>query len=407
MDGPYIMERRGSPRAPQSRTGEPQEIVMLTRRLFSMIVAFATVLGLAGPARAQEVVDGSTGPGSVYRLIRPTNWNGILLLYAHGYVSKDLPVAIPPDALLVASLVVPRGFAVAISSFSENGWVVDDGTQRTHQLLGLFTSKFGNPARVYVAGASMGGLIAIRLAETWPGQFAGLLPACAVAGGLTRQYDYVLNVRVLFDLFYPGVLPGTAIDVPAGLDAVQDIITPAIAAMTVNPAGAAAIAAIAQTPVPFASGAELLQSIATALVGAASYPEIVGLTHGQAYFDNTATQYTGALSAAALAFINGNVQRFPGSPAGQKSLEHSYTPTGDLQIPALTLSTFRDPVIPGFHRSVYGQAVAATGNADLLVQRSVAGTASGYGHCTFTPQELTQAFLDLVLWGEFGVKPTP
>ena len=253
----------------------------------------------------------------------------------------------------------------------------------------------------------MGGLIAIRLVETWPDQFAGVLPACAVAGGLTRQYDYLLNVRVLFDLFYPGILPQTAIDVPSDLDPVQDIINPAITAMTGNPTGAAAIASITQTPVPFASGAELLQSIATALVTAASYPEILALTHGRAYFDNTATQYSGALPAPTLAFINANVQRFSGSPAGQNSLEFSYTPTGDLRVPALTLSTFRDPLAPGFHRTIYGQTVAAMGNADLLVQRSVAGSTGGYGHCTFTPGELTQAFLDLVVWGEFGLKPTP
>ena len=47
------------------------------------------------------------------------------------------------------------------------------------------------------------------------------------------------------------------------------------------------------------------------------------------------------------------------------------------------------------------------GAADLLVQRSVPGITGGYGHCTFTPAELSQAFFDLVLWGEFGVKPTP
>src|SRR5262245_36130488 len=89
------------------------------------------------------------------------------------------------------------------------------------------------------------------------------------------------------------------------------------------------------------------------------------------------------------------------------SIERSYTPTGDLRIPALTLSTFRDPVVPGFHRTIYGQEVAANGDADSLVQRSVPGYAGGYGHCTFTPQELTQAFLDLVIWGEYGIKPTP
>ena len=380
---------------------------MLKRRMFSMLLALSTVLWLAGPALADDVVNGSTGPGSVYRLVRPSSWNGILVLYAHGYASKDVPVGITPDDQLVISLLAPQGFAVAVSSFSENGWVIKDGTQRTHQLVGLFTSKFGKPSRVYAAGASMGGLIAIRLIETWPDEFAGVLPACAVAGGLGRQYDYVLNVRVLFDLFYPGVLPGTAVNVPPGINVIQDIVNPAVAAMTADPAGAFAIASIAQTPVPFASGPELLESIATALGGAAGYPEILGLTHGHAYFDNTATQYTGALPAPTLAIINANVQRFAGTPAGRNSIEHNYTPTGDLRIPALTLSTFRDPVIPGFHRTIYGQEVAAMGDAGRLVQRSVAGYANGYGHCTFTPQELTKAFFDLILWGEYGVKPAP
>jgi hypothetical protein len=383
---------------------------MLKRRIFPMLLALATILTLSGPALADDVVNGSTGPGSVYRLVRPSNWNGILVLYAHGFVSKDVPVGITPDDELVISLLAPRGFAVAVSSFDENGWVVKDGTQRTHQLLELFTLKFGSPARVYVGGASMGGLIAIQMIETWPSEFAGVLPACAVASGSTRHYDYYLNVRVLFDLFYPGVLPGTAVDVPDGIDVIQDIVNPAIAAMTANPlaaAGAATIARITQTPVPFAGPAELVQSIATALGGAAGYPEIVALNHGHSYFDNTATQYTGALPAATLAFINANVQRFPGKPDAQNSMEHNYTPTGDLRIPALTLSTPRDPVAPGFHRTIYGQTVAAMGNGDRLVQREVPGTAGGYGHCTFTPQELTQAFFALILWGELGVKPLP
>jgi pimeloyl-ACP methyl ester carboxylesterase len=329
------------------------------------------------------------------------------VLYAHGYVSKGVAVGITPDDELVISLLAPRGFAVAVSSFDENGWVIKDATQRTHQLLGLFTSKFGSPARVYVGGASMGGLIAIRMIETWPSEFAGVLPACAAAGGSTRQYDYFSNVRVLFDLFYPGVLPGTAVDVPPGIDVLQDIVNPATAAMIAAPAGAVAIASIAQTPVPFASPAELIQSVVTALGGAASYPEILALTQGHSYFDNTATQYTGALPAATLAFINANVQRFLGDRDAQNTMEHNYTPTGDLRIPALTLSTFRDPVVPGFHRTIYGQIVAAMGNSDRLVQRMVPGVAGGYGHCTFTPQELTQAFFDLILWGEFGVKPMP
>jgi pimeloyl-ACP methyl ester carboxylesterase len=382
-----------------------KEIVMVKQRAFAVVLGLVAVLGMAYPALADDVVDGSIGPGAFYRLVRPTIWNGTLVVYAHGYVSPDQPVAIPPDAEQVIALLSSRGFAVAVSSFSENGYVVKDGTQRTHQLLGIFASRFGNPSRVYVAGGSMGGLIAIRLAETYPGQFSGVLPACAVAGGLRLQQDYLANVRVLFDLFYPGVLPGTVVDVPDGLDVTSEIVLPAIAAMTANPAGAAAIASITQTPVPYANGPELLQSIATALAGGAGYPDILRLTHGQPVFDNMTTQYTGALPPATLQLINATVQRYSASPAGLNYVEHNYTPTGELRIPALTLSTFRDPVAPGFHRSAYGAAVAAAGNSNWLVQREVPGTGNGYGHCTFTPVELTTAFFDLVLWAEYGVKP--
>jgi hypothetical protein len=56
---------------------------------------------------------------------------------------------------------------------------------------------------------------------------------------------------------------------------------------------------------------------------------------------------------------------------------------------------------------LYGAAVAAAGNSEWLVHRSVLGTGNGYGHCTFTPLELATAFFDLTLWVEFGVKPVP
>lgn len=108
-----------------------------------------------------------------------------------------------------------------------------------------------------------------------------------------------------------------------------------------------------------------------------------------------------------LQSINASVQRFSASPAGLNYVDQNYTPTGDLEIPALTISTFRDPLAPGFHRDLYGAAVVAAGNSDLLVQHTVPGTANGYGHCTFTSQELVTAFSQLVQWVEFGIKPAP
>jgi pimeloyl-ACP methyl ester carboxylesterase len=357
-----------------------------------------------------DIIDGQFGPGALYRLVRPANWNGKLFLYAHGFVSKSAPVALPAEADLIVGLLAPQGFAVAFSSFSENGWVVKDGVQRTHQLLGIFTLKFGQPTRVYVGGASMGGLIAIKLVEQYPGAFAGALTVCPVAGGTKRQYDYFANTRALFDFFYPGTLPGSAGDVPPGTDVTNAVVLPAIAAMQINPGSAFAIASIDQTPAPFSNGAELLESIATALGGnAGSYSDLVpDQLHGKPYFDNRSLQYTGAaLPATLLGDINANVGRFAAAPSALNYMAQYYQPSGNLQIPMVMLSTHRDPVAPAFHQAAYLNLVTAAGHSDLLVQRSVSGTGNGYGHCTFTPTELGTAFGDLVVWVEYGFKPAP
>jgi hypothetical protein len=112
----------------------------------AVLVACAALF-ITPRAEADVVLDGQTGPGALYRLVRPDNWNGRLFLYAHGYVSTDEPVALPVEAAQLAALLASQGFAVAYSSFSENGWAVKDGAQRTWQLMQLFTSKFGRPQK--------------------------------------------------------------------------------------------------------------------------------------------------------------------------------------------------------------------------------------------------------------------
>lgn len=357
-------------------------------------------------AFTNEVVDGQFGPGALYRMVRPSNWNGRLVLYAHGFTDRSVPVALPAEADLLINLLTPQGFAIAFTSFSENGWVVKDGAQRTHQLLGIFTSRFGRPARVYIGGLSMGGLITIKLAEQYPGEFAGALPACAVAGGTRRQYDYVSNVRALFDEFYPGTLPGNAGSVPQGIDTNTQIIGPAIAAMSSNPTGALEIASINQTPVPFASGPELFESIVTALAGnAGAYSDLVPEElHGKPFFDNRNVQYTsGVLPPVVLAGVNAGVGRFAAAPSALNYMDNYYKPSGNLEIPMVMLATSRDPAAPGFNQASYTNLVAASGHSSLLFQRTI----NRYGHCVFTPQEIGAAFNDLVIWAEYGVAPTP
>src|SRR6266705_1728484 len=157
----------------------------------------------------------------------------------------------------------------------------------------------------------MGGLIAVELAESYPTQYAGVLSECGVLGGSFERFRYMFDVRLLFDFFYPGVLPGSVLAVPEGLDLLNSIRLPARGAMVANPAGAHSIAAILQTPVPFSSEAELLAAIEDQLFRhAREVNDIIARGHGEPPVGNRNTEYTGALEPSLLQAINAEVLRF-------------------------------------------------------------------------------------------------
>jgi hypothetical protein len=200
------------------------------------------------------------------------------------------------------------------------------------------------------------------------------------------------------------VLPGDAGYLPPGTDVTLGIVQPAIAAMTANPSGALSIAVIDQAPVPFADPNELVQSIVTALVAHAGDLTDAVLTKGRRYFENRNTTYSSAaLPPALLQAINAGVGRFAAAKGALEAFDLNYTPSGNLPVPMLMLSNARDPIVPGFQRAAYLAAVTAKGRSNLLVQREV----PRYGHCDFSPAEIGAAFTDLVLWTQFGIKPTP
>ena len=84
----------------------------------------------------EKTVTGITGEGAQYSVFVPANWNGDVVYYAHGIKDVAEPIALPVTTGFPEfrdSLGV-MGYAVATSSFSENGWAVQDGMQKTHQL---------------------------------------------------------------------------------------------------------------------------------------------------------------------------------------------------------------------------------------------------------------------------------
>jgi pimeloyl-ACP methyl ester carboxylesterase len=346
-------------------------------------------------------VTGQLG-GSLFALYRPENWNGDLVLLAHGLVVPGSPIALPSADYTepVRDSLLARHFGVAYSSFSENGYAVKDGAERTEQLALIYTIKLGRPHRIFLMGVSLGGQIAQMLAERHPRLYSGVLSLSGVLGGTRRELDYVGTVRVLFDYFYPGVLKGDLLHLPPDLNVDRDVIGPAVAAMSAHFEGAFALSQLA--PVPFANGQELVESIVQALVlHAVELNDILARTDGQSFFDNANVVYNGPLPPPLLDDLNAHVARYHMGPAAAAFMRRYYEPTGRLTIPMLTLHTSRDPVVPLFHEDVYRELVEAAGNEAWLQQR----VDDRYGHVGFPPEETMAAFADLVRWADTNVKP--
>ena len=109
--------------------------------------------------------------GAGYRIEVPANWNGELVLYAHGFRGTGLELTITNPS--IRQLLVTRGYAWAASSFSTNGYDVKQGVKDTHGLGQLFNGLVGTPARTYITGHSMGGHITGSPSSSTPPPMSG------------------------------------------------------------------------------------------------------------------------------------------------------------------------------------------------------------------------------------------
>jgi hypothetical protein len=404
-----------------------KKFAILLAVLAVLVVTAGAALAHHAPSARREVV-GTDETGAQYALFLPYNWNGDLAVYVHGFIDPAAPIALPdaapadvaPWVVELRERLLQAGYGVAYSSFSENGWAVDDASQRTRELRPLFSYYFNTPGRTYVIGRSLGALTTLRLVEKYAVESSsvsllglvslgtsservidGGLALCGPVGGGRKQTDYVAHTRVLFDFFYPGVIPGDVLHVPSmPYSNDSPLVQAIVGSILMNPQAAAALASVDQVELPWTTFPELINSVVRVLgYNILGTNDLLARTGGASPFENRSTTYTGLGTFDTT--LNAGVGRFAGTTQGVNYLKSFYQPKGTLGAPVLTLHTTLDPDVPFSHEASLASIVANAGSSKKLAQQHYVR----YGHCNFTPAETAAAFLRLVNWVKRGVKP--
>ncbi len=349
--------------------------------------------------RTDSGVNG-TAPYVVVMPEPATCFNGDVILFAHGYVAPGSPAGtwqsqlFLPDGTSLAALVNSLGFGFAASGFSKDGLAITEGIHDTKALTSVFAG-LGYPVHKYfLTGASEGGAITALSLEKDP-TYSGGVAVCGPIGSFQKQLNYIGDVRVLFDYFFPGVLttgtPGeSAINIPPALMAGwTSTYEPAvIQALRAHPLATLQLLSTAQIPI----GLDF-NNAADAITGALWY-NVFGTndaktTLGGNPYDNIGRVYHGSLNNRRL---NALVARFAEDPDAAASLP-AYETTGNLHTPLITLHTTADPIVLFSQESLYKAKVAAQGASRQLLQIP----ALAYGHCNVNATQAGAALLLMVL----------
>ncbi len=342
--------------------------------------------------------------GAGYRIEVPDNWNGELVLYAHGFRGTGLELTVSNPR--IRPYLIANGYAWAASSYSKNGYDVKEGVKDTHALGQRFNGLVGHPRRTWITGHSMGGHITGVAIEQYPNAYAGALPMCGVMGD-NELFDYFLDFNLVAQ-----ALAGVPAEFPFPAD-YQTAVVPGVKA-ALGPAYPAALNSqgvklrgVTQN----ISGGER-PAFDTSFFVWGDFLFTVGVSGGDLGVapgnvqDNAETVYQIdsdlALSPDEIK-LNADVLRVAQDPQGRHPNGIANIPpiSGRLPIPVLSLHTIGDLFVPFSMEQIYARRAAAEGASDLLVVRAI----RDHGHCGFAVPEEAAAFADLVNWVDSGVRP--
>jgi pimeloyl-ACP methyl ester carboxylesterase len=340
--------------------------------------------------------------GGLYRIEIPEQWNGDLVLFAHGFVSN---AGANGSNLRVGNHrfrehVVSRGFAWAASSYRCNGYVPGQGLVDTMALSGLFTKANDGraPRRTYLTGESMGGHVTLLGLQEFPTEFAGGLAMCPAGPEL---FDYFTAMSAAAEVitgqqYHADTMQQDVARMAEILGKPPDYTEKGrqLASVEIEMSGG---------PRPFAVEGLASRFLANA---ATSQAALVGSTSPtNRAVDTVHMKYAiGEGHGITADALNKGARRKAGDPEvrGANGPYEEIVPfDGRIERPLLTMHGTGDLFVPVFLEQTLKRAVKSAGKSDLLVQRLYRIGA----HCQFSQPEMAKAFDDLVAWVTTGAKP--
>lgn len=355
---------------------------------------------------------GQDDNGAWYTFAVPDDWNGDLVVHAHGGPGLD-PGSDPErstEDLDRWSVMVREGYAWVGSAYRRGGYGARMAVADTENARLVFEEAVGVPGRTFAHGQSWGGDVAAKLVEVHPTSYDGALLTNGVLAGGSRGYDYRVDLRVVYQYYcgnhprptevqYPlwmGLREGSTMT-SAGLRSRLQECT----GYQSDPADRTALQQrnlddiLAVTRIPERTIESHLR------FATFTFRDIVHhRLDGRNPFSNRGVRYSGSHDDKAL---NAGVERFAADPTARRDLSWDSDPTGAVQVPTVTLHAIDDPTAFVEHESAYRESREGAGTDDLLVQ----AFSRESEHSSLSDSGYATVMAALAGWVETGVRPTP
>lgn len=367
----------------------------------------------AGVGEGTTCLSGKDRAGAFYLIAMPRQWNGDLVLHAHGGPFLGAPTAKRVAEDLERWSIMPRlGYAWAASSYRQGGVAVTAAGEDTERLRKLFIAKVAKPRHVWLHGQSWGASVAAKEAEHFAQgkPYDGVLLTSGVLGGAPRSYDFRMDLRAVYQyLCHNHPLPSEPqypLNIGLPLDSTlkqHELAKRVDDCLGLNKPAAERTPEQARKVKTIVDVVHIQErSIQAHLNWATWHFQDVTFkrTGGASPFGNEGVVYAGSSDDAAL---NAGVPRFKADPQAIATLSADADLGGRIPVPVLTVHAIHDPTAMVELQEVFGKTMAAAGRGDALVQ-----TYTGDKDHSYLSDPTYAALMEaLTGWVEQGRKPTP